>query len=388
MKPALNFILSICLIYMSFGCKDDDSPVKPENQGPIIVGISSGVQEIRPDAYTTLFCYATDAENYRLNYQWRASEGTFPEGSTGSAVRWLSPTVEGSYTITVRVDDYKHSVEDSIEIPVSENGRTGEWDFEIGDTGVMVTMIWIESGSYEMGSLDSAQATEADVPFDTTAETDEFPQHTVTIGYGFWTGKYEVTQAQWEAVTDTCPSNFRGRNKPVENVSWMDVKAFIDSLNGMEESLNNGHTEQPWRLLSESEWEYVCRAGTEMRFPWGDDTGYVELDKWTWSGFYNGLNGPIEVGSRLPNPWGIHDMLGNVWEWCEDWYKKTYEGAPDDGSPRTGRTPYRVLRGGSWYDIPQHCRSASRHVANKEIMRYRTVGFRLARDGPIVYDAD
>lgn len=219
-------------------------------------------------------------------------------------------------------------------------------------------------------------------------EADEKPVHQVTINHSFYMGKYEVTQAQWQAVMGNNPSNFKGNNLPVEQVSWSDITGFIDRLNAQ----NDGFT---YRLPNEAEWEYACRAGTT-----GDYAG--DLDAMAWYGNTSGRsrldaseiwrtdsanyskriteNGgqTHAVGSKLLNSFGLFDMHGNVWEWCQDWHHETYYGAPTDGSAwlSGGEQKYRVLRGGSWPTYASYVRSASR-IRDPPDARGFNVGFRV-----------
>ena len=226
-------------------------------------------------------------------------------------------------------------------------------DFNLTDD-VTITMVWIPAGEFDMGSPNDEDDRDAD----------EGPVHDVNIGYGFWMGKYEVTQAQWEAVTGSNPSRYDGENRPVEQVSWNDIhNSFLSEI------------DEDFRLPSESEWEYSCRAGTDTRFYWSDDPDYDEIgDYAVYSA--NDPNGTAEVGTKRPNAFGLYDMSGNVWEWCEDWYHDSYEGAPDDGSAWDDNGSYRVLRGGSWSNNPWYCRSAFRN-RNTPYNRYVIYGFRL-----------
>ncbi len=176
----------------------------------------------------------------------------------------------------------------------------------------------------------------------------EQPVHQVTIRDGFYMGKYEVTQAQYQAVIGSNPSHFSncGSNCPVEQVSWNDAQEFLRRLNG----LNDGYF---YRLPSEAEWEYACRAGTT-----GDYAG--NLDSMAWYGA-NSNNTTHPVGQKQANDFGLYDMHGNVYEWCEDWLHGNYNGAPSDGSAWiAGGGQYRVLRGGSWFNIASGLRSARR----------------------------
>lgn len=170
----------------------------------------------------------------------------------------------------------------------------------------------------------------------TEGDPNEKPVHQVTINYSFYMGKYEVTQAQWQAVMGNNPSKFKdcGGNCPVEEVSWNDAQEFIRKLNQMNDDYS-------YRLPTEAEWEYSCRAGTT-----GDYAGNLEEMAW-----YSDNSGhrTHAVGQKYPNAWGLADMHGNVWEWCQDWYHETYYGAPADGSAwlSGGEQRWRVLRGGS-----------------------------------------
>jgi formylglycine-generating enzyme required for sulfatase activity len=234
---------------------------------------------------------------------------------------------------------------------------------------IPLVLVRIRAGSFQMGSNDDSSWS--------WCPSCEQPVHTVDIGYDFYIGKYEVTQAQWHALIErTPPSDYGvGDDYPVYNVSWNDCQSFITALN----SLKKG----TFRLPSEAEWEYACRSGSTTRFCFGDSTcspsgcTSCELDAYArWCG-NNDPYGSKPVGGKLPNAWGLYDMHGNVWEWCQDWWHDGYTGAPSDGSAwESPDDIYRVLRGGSWGDPPWYCRSANRYW---DIPTYRFInnGFRL-----------
>jgi formylglycine-generating enzyme required for sulfatase activity len=239
--------------------------------------------------------------------------------------------------------------------------RSGTVEVVDLDKGVTLELVWIPKGAFLMGSPEEEQ----------DRYGDEGPQHEVTLRRGFWLGKYPVTQAQWEAVMGNNPSRFKGDGRlPVECVSWEDCQEFITKL--------NGKVEGAFRLPSEAEWEYACRAGTQTRFYWGDDPNETMIKDYAW---YDGNSGgrTDRVGEILPNAWGLHDMSGNVWEWCEDDWHGNYEGAPDDGRARVDipRGSRRVNRGGGWRSIPGGCRSAFRYRDTPEFRDF-SLGFRLA----------
>ncbi|MBR8832694.1 MAG: formylglycine-generating enzyme family protein [Stigonema ocellatum SAG 48.90 = DSM 106950] len=224
--------------------------------------------------------------------------------------------------------------------------------------GVPLEMVQIPAGNFIMG----APKNEKD------SRDSERPQHQVTIS-PFFLGKYPVTQAQWQAVAalpqvnrelNPDPSRFKGEKRPVEQVSWYDVVEFCDRLSRA--------TGKPYRLPSEAEWEYACRAGTTTPFHFGE-TITSELANYNGEvtygaepkGTYRGKT--TEVGSfGVANAFGLYDMHGNVWEWCADHWHDDYEGAPRDGSAWLidNDNQMRLLRGGSWYDSPEYCRSADR----------------------------
>ena len=200
---------------------------------------------------------------------------------------------------------------------------------------------------------------------------DEGPRHSVSIS-SFEMMSTEVTNCMWEEVMGSNLSNFSGDlNKPVERVSWNDCQAFIEKVNELDPS----HT---YRLPSESEWEYACRAGTTDRFYWGDSDLKSVIGNYCWCGG-NSNSHTQTVGTKLPNNWGLYDMSGNVWEWCEDSWHYSYEGAPTDGSAWVSSgASSRVRRGGSWYYSARYCRSAYRGFSSAN-NGYGNLGFRLAR---------
>ena len=215
-----------------------------------------------------------------------------------------------------------------------------------------IDMVWVEPGCFRMGS--------------DKGDDDEKPVHRVCLSQGYYMGKYEVTQAQWEKVMGHNPSSFKGKNHPVEKVSWDDVQEFIAKLN----TQSGLH----YRLPTEAEWEYACRSG-------GKDQKYCggnELDSLAW--YRKNSNGKTHsVGSKQANDLGIYDMSGNVWEWVSDWYGKDYyrhSPTNDPKGPATGRN--RVNRGGSWNLNAYYLRSANRNFYSPDYRDYN-LGFRLVR---------
>ena len=241
-------------------------------------------------------------------------------------------------------------------------------------------LVWIPGGEFLMGS-----------PGEEGDYNDEKPQHPVTVP-SFALGRYPVTQAQWRAVAalpqqerklEPDPSGFKGPNHPVEQVSWEEAVEFCTRL-----ATYTGH---PYRLPTEAEWEYACRAGTTTPFHFGE-TLSPEVANYNCSETYGpqGVKGE-QIGQTTPvdqyaitNAFGLSEMHGNVWEWCQDDWHGNYEGAPKDGSAwldENKDTTLKVRRGGSWDSRPRSCRSAFRH-RNSRVYRTFNIGFRVACPAP------
>ncbi|HOZ47445.1 MAG TPA: SUMF1/EgtB/PvdO family nonheme iron enzyme, partial [Candidatus Hydrogenedentes bacterium] len=256
---------------------------------------------------------------------------------------------------------------------------------------VPLELVWVPSGSFQMGRY----------PGEADSDAIEDPQHSVALAYGFWMGKYEVTQEQWLAVRGswpgTAPSSTYGvgDSYPAYYISWDDAKDFITSLNA--HIVSSGQGPLTVRLPSEAEWEYACRAGTQTRFYFGESLGCAgdcsdcaagvlpgNRTDYMWYCGNNGASGTPTYGTKLaggklPNGFGLYDMSGNVYEWCEDDYHASYTGAPADGSAwiESPRASYRMIRGGYWISSAWYCRSAFR-CSGTPSFRGSSVGFRLA----------
>ncbi|MBI2900921.1 MAG: SUMF1/EgtB/PvdO family nonheme iron enzyme [Planctomycetes bacterium] len=193
--------------------------------------------------------------------------------------------------------------------------------------GVKMEFVRIKAGKFTMGSNE----------YD-----DEKPPHEVTLTKDYWMQTTETTQAQWEAVMGKNPSKFKGADLPVEQVSWDDCREFMKKLNEKAEEQLNGKAAG---LPTEAQWEYACRAGEKGRWCFGDDE--KRLGDYAWCGD-NADPRTYPVGKKRANAWGLYDMHGNVWEWCEDWYGEKYpsEAATDPTGPEKGE--FRCLRGGCW----------------------------------------
>ena len=238
---------------------------------------------------------------------------------------------------------------------------------------ITLEMVAIPGGTFTMGTEDE-EIERLVKKFDWQYFSREKPQHQVTLP-SFYMGKYPITQAQWQAIAatakididlETNPSNFTGNELPVERVTWYQATEFCKRL--------SRETKQEYRLPSEAEWEYACRAGTTTPFYFGETiTGklanhnasntYADEPK----GEYRKETTP--VGQFPPNAFGLYDMHGNVWEWCADTWHDNYDGAPTDGSvwTKNGNDNRSPLRGGSWYYYPNNCRSAYRNGINRRV---------------------
>ena len=224
---------------------------------------------------------------------------------------------------------------------------------KLPDTKIIIEMALVPAGKFKMGS-----------PASEKGRSDGETQHEVTITKPFYMGKYEVTQEQWESVMGNNPSSIKGTKLPVTDIYWHDCQEFIQQL--------NAKTDGGYRLPTETEWEYACRAGASTAYSFGakirlKDSNYADLK----------IGKPLPVGSFKPNTFGLYDMHGNVWEWCEDWFGYYPSGAvTDPKGPAIGKA--RVLRGGSFKDKGLEVRSSSR-INNSQFSRASNFGFRLAR---------
>jgi formylglycine-generating enzyme required for sulfatase activity len=249
-----------------------------------------------------------------------------------------------------RTNEVRDREPEKVNISIEEPEKLAKQDNSIG-----MKFTRIPAGEFYMGSTEFGWGK---------------PVHKVKINNPFYLGTHPVTQREWKAVMGHNSSHFKGDDLPVENVSWDDVQEFIKKLNEKEDT-------DKYRLPSEAEWEYACRAGTTTKYSFGDSES--KLGKYAW---YEANSGDKThpVGQKKPNPWGLYDMHGNVWEWVQDERHDHYDGAPTDGSAwESGDGADRINRGGSLSRIPGYCQSAIRNALDPGF-RYDDIGFRLLRE--------
>jgi formylglycine-generating enzyme required for sulfatase activity/tRNA A-37 threonylcarbamoyl transferase component Bud32 len=249
---------------------------------------------------------------------------------------------------------------------INRRNHSANYFVEDLGNGVKLEMVEIPAGTFYMGSPENEKGR-----YDS-----ESPQHQVTVP-SFFVGKYPLTQAQYEAIMGNNPAYFKGNNRPVEKVNWDDAIAFCQKL--------SQKTGKNYKLPSEAQWEYACRAGTTTPFYFGES---ITPDLVNYDGRYPYANAPTgqyreqttDVGTFPPNAFGLYDMHGNVWEWCEDDWNENYINAPINGSALISRSKRKLVRGGSWYYNPEDCRSAYRSYYTLDDSYYN-IGFRVVCSG-------
>ena len=316
---------------ISYSLTNDGSIVISDDSTSNVLSLSKGTKNATI-SLTTDIPASLGGRSYRINLLLSDNDSSYFSASKDvvysvkSGSTQTTPTPKSVSPGATSTSTPNGNINQTITVPLSLPAGAKPLEMEL-----------ISAGTFTMGSPD----TDIDAIVTETNNgwyKNEVPQHKETINKPFYLGKYEVTQAQWQAVMGSNNSNWKGNNLPVETVSWNDVQTFIQKLN----LLGQG----TFRLPTEVEWEYSCRAGTQTRYYWGDDPNYTQIGDYVWYKD-NSSSKTHEVGLKKPNAWGLFDMSGNIYEWCQN---------------LNGDYSSVVYRGGSWYDPSSHCRSALRHV--------------------------
>jgi formylglycine-generating enzyme required for sulfatase activity len=339
----------------------------PGNRNSIL-GFRVGFQAIQPDtANPELELFGGAAITHEAGQAWAepgveahdARDGNITDQIVVTGTVDMNST--GTYLLTYTVQDGAGNTASTTRTVTVVGNRTVDLN-----ATVAMDMIWCPPGTFTMGS----PTTEAG------RQADREDEHNVSLTKGFYLGKYEVTQVQYEAVIGTNPSEFNATgngNRPVEKVTWTEAVAFCTQLTTQEQAAGRLPAGWAYVLPTESQWEYACRAGTTTRFSWGDS---ITITNANYSS--SGYSQTRDVGQYAANPWGFFDMSGNVWEWTADWYQAAYpSGNPviDPTGPASGSN--RVGRGGSWNNGGADMRSAERNSYNTSHRSYG-IGFRVS----------
>lgn len=299
------------------------------------------------EANQKVICSITEGKGLQIN------TSTLTPTATSTLTATMTPTVASTSTVTQTTQITPvATIVSTIPVPVADQKTI--------TNSIGIDFILIPAGEFDMGSPMGEKY----------RDPSEGPVHRVKLTSAFYMGKYEVTQKQWREVMGNSPSHFKGDDLPVEQVSWENIQEFIKKLNEKESTAK-------YRLPSEAEWEYAARAGTNTTYSFGNNESELEYYGW----YVDNSNGTTHpVGMKNPNPWGLYDMHGNVWELVQDKFHFNYIGAPVDGSAwETGNDGNRVSRGGVWRRGAGSSRSAVRgpEPPNEGFIG---LGFRLVRD--------
>jgi formylglycine-generating enzyme required for sulfatase activity len=294
--------------------------------------------------------------------------------SSGKGIEYIVQQTQRKLGVPIKRFEFKTAEISTNLLSTVTKTKSAEYFTQNLRNGVTLEMVSIPGGTFKMGSPENEEG----------YRSSQSPQHEVTVP-PFFMGKYPVTQQQWRVVAalekvnidlKSDPSYFKGDNLPVECVSWNDAQEFCARLFRM--------ANKTYRLPTEAEWEYACRGGTTTPFYCGET---ISTDLANYDGNYiygQGQKGEYrekttKVGIFPANPFGLYDMCGNVWEWCEDGWHENYINAPIDGSAWTSLSSIQVLRGGSWINFPRGCRSASRYNGDRDVRVciLSNIGFRV-----------
>ena len=379
---------NVILRYPATDGKPQQFTINLENDLPYRFSLPAGSHqlEIGEESYTVEVQSAGDKMDW-LNSQGMGSDEQFIETCSRedklSRWYWHPPEIGGDFTdeslnssnsfkpgqwYTCPGFWYYQSPNDSSGL-TSDGADTASRDpyglyADVKIAGVRQRFRWIPPGSFMMGSPETENG----------RYENETP-HQVNLSQGYWLADTACTQALWQAVMHNNPSNFEGAYRPVDRVSWNDVQQFLTTLNQQQPGLD-------LRLPSEAEWEYACRAGTTDAFNFEGELSLAKVNyRGTWDDYEKWGEGALqqtaEVKNYPANAWGLYEMHGNVWEWCQDWYGDyPTQLMTDPTGPDTGDD--RVLRGGSWLNGGRYCRSAIRSYYSPDYA-YDAIGFRLAR---------
>ena len=357
MRRRIFYFITITLLCFgaNFFVLNIESQTKPFTIGQILRAISTPSK----NKTALLKKIANDVRSRGVDFPLTAENETLlrNEGATNElieAIRQNSPPVPTPKPTQTPVSTPK-PISTPVSTPLPTPKSTPTVSGKEFKNSIGMEFVRISSGSFMMGS--------------DNGEADEKPVRRVTISNDFWMGKTEVTQGQWKAIMGNNPSSFKdcGNDCPIENISWEDVQDFIRKLNTKGEGT--------YRLPTEAEWEYACRAGSTTKYSYGDGDG--SLGSYAWYSDNSGSK-THQVATKQPNDWGLYDMHGNVWEWCQDWYGSYSSGSVTDP---TGASlgSFRVGRGGSWFIYAYGWRSADRYF-NTPSVRDINLGFRLVRN--------
>lgn len=333
----------------------------PKPADPSFVPVFTASTTIGDAPLSVTFTDISDVDSALITgYLWEFGDGTTSTEASPTHV-FNDP---GAYTVRFtlltnipRGDDTE--TRRNFIVALNPNREEGAVAGEVR-TFAEIDFVWVPAGSFEMGQT-------ADTFSD---QPEALPVHTVTISRGFWMSAHEVTQIEWERYMSYNPALFStdSGEKPIEQVTWFEAQDYIDQLNELDEGV--------FRLPSEAEWEYACRAGSATTYSFGDDPDDLSMYAWSWD---SARFETQPVSLLLPNAWGLYDMHGNVREWCQDRYRADYYTVSPATDPRGSDAGiFRVTRGGSWYDLA-HSHASSYRTFGLATAQASHVGFRIVR---------
>lgn len=386
---AAMFVVALTSSLLSGQAPDLEKGLPPQAKpritnslGMTMATIDAGVFQMGAPEYVVQV--ALDGSRFRSGQIFMVDDSTgksarfeLIDADTKATARLYTP-VPFSSGVATNTPSSPEQIAASIATAINAQTDAGKLEITVNVQGAFLNFVGI--GLFSAGRINTDNDNRVIVRKpDPYANNDERPQHRVELTKPFHIGVTEVTQEQWQAVMGSNPSDSKNPHLPVNNISYGDAKAFCAKLSTLPEEMSAGRS---YRLPTEAEWEYVCRAGTRTAYNYGDSFDNTEIDlgqvlsEYAW--FKANSDAPQIVAGKQPNQWGIYDLYGNVAEWCEDVYLPSYYGDNPPGQDPTGPATgsLRILRGGSYMSQPSSCRSSYRGNAN-QLIRSRQNGLRI-----------